>query len=140
MKIVESLTTSHKDNRKVLRRVNAFVVRLGSQEMSQAIHTPGCIQSNHVTECKANHECIQEALIPKIPGHKYRHYHIKQQGEKLVVSGIEKKIQMLFFLEFRKLFPCIHCVFILRQGICDCHTLVRKCWNQDCLTSESHLS
>ena len=102
MEIVESLTTSHKDNRKVLRRVNAFVIRLGSQEMSQAIHTPGCIQSKHVTECKANHECIQEALIPKIPGHKYRHYHIKQQGEKLVVSGIEKKNTIVIFLGIQK--------------------------------------
>lgn len=122
VEVVEPLATSHKDNRKVLRRVNAFVIRLGSQEMSQTIHTPGCIQSNHVTECKANHECIQEALIPKIPGHKYRHNHIKQQGEELVVSGIEKKFKTN--VVFLKLFLRILCIFILRLWICGCHTLV----------------
>ena len=103
VEVVESLTTSHKDNRKVFRRVNAFVIRFGSQEMSQTIHTPGCIQSNHITECKANHECIQEALIPKMPGHKYRHDHIKQQGQELVVSGIEKKYKInVIFLRVQK--------------------------------------
>lgn len=31
-----------------------------------------------------------------MPRHKYRHDHIKQQGQELVVSGIEKKYKVIF--------------------------------------------
>ena len=55
--------------------------------MSQAVHTPGCIKGEDVSECKANKECIQEALIPEVVWNKGWHYHIEQSAQELVVSG-----------------------------------------------------
>lgn len=38
-----------------------------------------------------------------MPGHKDRHDHIKQQGQELVVSGIEKKYKInVIFLRVQK--------------------------------------
>ena len=89
MEVVVTFTTARYNSSKAFSGVNTLVIRPCPPHMSEAVHAPGCVKGESVTECERNEESITKAFIPEVPWYKGGNYYVKQGVQEKVMPGIK---------------------------------------------------